>query len=338
LLFGNIDTWLIWKLTGGRVHATDYSNASRTLLFNIRTLEWDAELLALMDIPLQMLPTVRPSSGSFGETQSLWLDGVSLPIAGVAGDQQAALFGQICWEEGLAKNTYGTGCFMLMNTGQRLVESHNGLITTLAWGVDGKVDYALEGSVFVAGAAIQWLRDQLGIIRSAAESEEYAWSVPDSGGVYMIPAFTGLGAPHWDMRARGTLVGMTRGTGRAHIVRAALEAIAFQTAGVLEAMEKDSGLELKTLNVDGGATSNGFLMKFQADILGVPVLRPRILESTALGAAYLAGLGVGFWSKSTIAAMKQFDREFLPDMSPEQRSTLMAGWNRAVARSLNWEE
>lgn len=335
-LFGNIDTWLIWKLTGGKVHATDYSNASRTMLFNINSLEWDAEILEEMDIPAAMLPDVRQSSGDFGVSEA-YLLGAEIRIAGVAGDQQAALFGQACWEPGLAKNTYGTGCFMLMNTGEQRVQSQNGLLTTLAWGVDGKVEYALEGSVFVAGAGIQWLRDQLGIINDAAESETLATSVEDNGEVFLVPAFTGLGAPHWDMRARGVIVGLTRGVTRAHIVRAALEAIAYQTVEVLEAMENDSGLKLQALNVDGGATANNFLMQFQADVLETPVQRPKVLESTALGAAFLAGLATGFWSKSEIMNLKELEQEFTPSMDREQRNKLMAGWKKAVEKSKNQE-
>jgi glycerol kinase len=337
VLFGTVDTWLIWNLTGGRVHATDYSNASRTMLFNIHTLDWDDDILALLRIPRSMLPKVVPSSGVIGRTDPC-LFGVELPIAGVAGDQQAALFGQTCFAPGTAKNTYGTGCFMLINTGERAVRSKHNLLTTIAWGVDGKVEYALEGSVFIGGAAIQWLRDGLRIIDSAAESEDYARRVPDTGGVYIVPAFVGLGAPYWDPYARGTIMGITRGTGREHIVRAALEAICYQTRDVLEAMTADSGTVLTELKVDGGAVRNNFLMQFQSDILGVPVRRPHVTETTALGAAYLAGLGVGLWSsKDEIVAKWQQEAEFTPSMSGEDRDRLYRGWRRAVERSLGWE-
>ena len=337
VLFGTVDTWLIWNLTGGRVHATDYSNASRTMLFNIHTLDWDDDILALLRIPRSMLPKVVPSSGVIGRTDPC-LFGVELPIAGVAGDQQAALFGQTCFAPGTAKNTYGTGCFMLINTGERAVRSKHNLLTTIAWGVDGKVEYALEGSVFIGGAAIQWLRDGLRIIDSAAESEEYAGRVADTGGVYIVPAFVGLGAPYWDPYARGTIMGITRGTGREHIVRAALEAICYQTRDVLEAMTADSGTVLTELKVDGGAVRNNFLMQFQSDILGVPVRRPHVTETTALGAAYLAGLGVGLWSsKDEIVAKWQQEAEFTPSMSGEDRDRLYRGWRRAVERSLGWE-
>lgn len=295
LLFGTVDTWLIWNLTGGQVHATDYSNASRTMLFNIHTLEWDAEVLELLGIPESILPEVRPSSGLFGHSLPA-LFGAAIPIAGAAGDQQAALFGQACFSPGAAKNTYGTGCFLLMNTGGEPVSSQNGLITTIAWGLDGRVTYALEGSVFVAGAAIQWLRDGLGLISSAAETEGLCRSVADNCGVYLVPAFVGLGAPYWDPYARGVLTGLTRGANRAHIVRAAVESMAYQTCDVLRAMEQDAGIPLAELRADGGAAANAFLLQFQADITGVPVLRPSTLETTALGAAYLAGLAVGYWS------------------------------------------
>ena len=294
LLFGNIDTWLIWNLTRGKVHVTDYSNASRTMLFNIKTLEWDQKMLDLLGVPLAMLPKVRPSSEVYGYTDAQTFGGAEIPIAGVAGDQQAALFGQACFSDGMAKNTYGTGCFMLMNTGEKRVPSKNGLLTTIAWGVDGKVEYALEGSIFVAGAAVQWLRDELRLVDNAAQTEAMAASVPDSHGVYLVPAFVGLGAPYWDMYARGTLVGLTRGANRNHIVRATLESIAYQTRDVLQAMEEDSGIKLAALKVDGGAVANNFLMQFQSDILGVPVQRPCVTETTAMGAAFLAGLAVGF--------------------------------------------
>ena len=295
LLFGNIDTWLIWNLTRGKVHVTDYTNASRTMLFNIRTLQWDEDILQELDIPRSMLPEVKPSSCVYGQTDERTFGGAAIPIAGAAGDQQAALFGQACFDAGMAKNTYGTGCFMLMNTGDRLITSKNGLLTTIAWGINDTVSYALEGSIFVAGASIQWLRDQLRLVYNAAETEYYAGLVEDTNGVYVVPAFTGLGAPYWDMYARGAIVGLSRGAKREHIVRATLESIAYQTKDVLSAMEKDSGITLKALKVDGGAAVNNFLMQFQADILNVPVHRPKTLETTALGAAYLAGLAVGFW-------------------------------------------
>ena len=336
--FGTVDTWLIWKLTGGRVHATDYSNASRTLIFNIHTCDWDDELLGILGIPRAMLPEARPSSGVYGETDPAVLDG-AIPIAGVAGDQQAALFGQACFSPGMAKNTYGTGCFMLMNTGRRAVPSQKGLLTTIAWGVDGTVEYALEGSIFIAGAVVQWLRDELKIIQHAAETEPLARSVSDTGGVYLVPAFVGLGAPYWDPYARGTIVGITRGTGRAHLARAALESIAYQTRDVLGAMEADSGLTLSALRVDGGAVVNDFLMQFQADVLGVPVDRPVVNETTALGAAYLAGLAVGFWkSREEIEQFWQRDRRFEPAMPEDVRERLYAGWRRAVERAKGWEE
>ncbi|MGA2083680.1 MAG: glycerol kinase GlpK [Holophaga sp.] len=337
LLFGNVDTWLIWNLTGRRVHCTDYSNASRTLLFNIKDLAWDRTLLEALDIPAAMLPEVRPSSCVYGETAPE-LEGLAgIPIAGDAGDQQAALFGQACFSPGMAKNTYGTGCFMLMHTGARRVRSTRGLLTTIAWGVDGQVEYALEGSIFVAGAAVQWLRDELKLIDHAAQSETLAASVPDTAGVYLVPAFVGLGAPYWDMYARGVLVGLTRGVGRNHIVRATLEAIAYQTRDVLTAMQEDSGITLKALKVDGGAVPNNFLMQFQADVLGVPVDRPRVTETTALGAAYLAGLATGFWKDRTeIAAKWEVDRTFMPVMDPAVRDRLYAGWKRAVERARGW--
>jgi glycerol kinase len=334
LAFGTIDTWLIWKLTAGRVHATDYSNASRTMLYDISKLRWDPELLELLEIPAQILPEVRDSSGSFGETTAEIFGGVSVPITGVAGDQQAALFGQTCFEEGSAKNTYGTGCFMLMNTGAKPRRSGSGLLSTIAWGIGGKVEYALEGSVFVAGAAVQWLRDELGLLHSAAESEALARSVPDTGGVYVVPAFTGLGAPYWDPDARGTIVGLTRGTSRAHVVRATLEAIAYQSTDLLRCFESDVGSKAFQLQVDGGATSNDFLMQFQADVMGVAVRRPKVLETTALGAAYLAGLSSGFWeSKKQIAKNWQEDRYFEPQISEARREELYDGWLRAVGRA-----
>jgi glycerol kinase len=338
LLFGNVDTWLIWNLTRGKVHATDYSNASRTMLFNIQDLCWDQPILEALGIPACMLPEVKPSSGFFGATDPQTFGGAEIPIAGDAGDQQAALFGQACFSPGMAKNTYGTGCFMLMNTGAKRVPSSKGLLTTIAWGVDGKVDYALEGSIFVAGAAIQWLRDEMKLIDCAAESEALALAVPDTLGVYVVPGFVGLGAPHWDMRARGTIVGLTRGAGRNHVVRATLEAIAYQVCDVLKAMEDDSGIRLCTLKVDGGAVANNFLMQFQADMLGVPVDRPMVTETTALGAAFLAGLAVGFWKdREEIKAVWQLDRTFHPAMASELRTKYYAGWQRAVERSLRWD-
>ncbi|MGE5589326.1 MAG: glycerol kinase GlpK [Bacillota bacterium] len=338
LLFGNIDTWLIWKLTGGKVHTTDYSNASRTMIFNIRKLDWDDEILAEMDIPRSMLPKPMPSSAVYGHTDKS-LFGVEIPIAGDAGDQQAALFGQACFKPGMAKNTYGTGSFMLMNTGEMAVPSRNGLLTTIAWGLNGRVEYALEGSIFITGAAVQWLRDELKVIEKAADSEGLATSVPDTNGVYMVPAFVGLGAPYWDQYARGAIVGLTRGANRAHIVRAVLESITYQTRDVLEAMQSDSGIDLKALKVDGGAVANNFLMQFQSDILGVPVDRPVVTETTALGAAYLAGLAVGFWKdRDEIAAKWASDRRFTPSMQESQRASLYAGWKKAVSRALAWEE
>jgi len=337
LAFGTIDSWLIYKLTGGRVHATEYSNASRTLLYDVFKLRWDPELLEALDVPPAMMPEVRDSSGKFGEVDPELLDGASLPISGVAGDQQAALFGQACFERGSTKNTYGTGCFILMNTGTEARRSDTGLLTTIAWGIDGRIEYALEGSIFVAGAAVQWLRDQLGVIEQASESEAIAASVPDTGGVYLVPAFTGLGAPYWDPHARGTLVGLTRGSSRAHIVRAALEAIAYQTRDVLDCFERDTGLRAQELQVDGGATANSFLMQFQADVLGIPVRRPSVSETTALGAAYLAGLAVGFWeNQAQIAANWQEDRRFEPNLPEARRDELYTGWRRAVERARGW--
>ena len=337
LAFGTIDSWLIYKLTGGRVHATEYSNASRTLIYNIRELAWDDTLLQALRIPASMLPTVQDSSGVFGESEKE-LFGAPIPIAGVAGDQQAALFGQGCVEVGRIKNTYGTGCFLLMNTGTLAPQSKSGLVTTLAWGIDGDVFYALEGSVFVAGAAIQWLRDGLGLIRDAKESQALAESVPDTGGVVLVPAFVGLGAPYWDEQARGTLVGLTRGSERAHLVRAALESIAYQSRDVVECVKADSGVSPEALRVDGGACQNDFLMQFQADILGMPVKRPPMLEVTALGAAALAGLAVGYWSSSTdLETERQGGTQFDPKMDEGQREALYAQWKRAVERSRHWE-
>ncbi|MCZ8115245.1 glycerol kinase GlpK [Silanimonas sp.] len=339
LLFGTVDTWLLWKLTGGRVHATEVSNASRTMLFDIDRLCWDETLLEALDIPAAMLPEVRPSSGVFGHTDSDLFGGVAIPIAGCAGDQQAALFGQSCFEPGMVKSTYGTGCFMLMNTGTKRVPSKHGLLTTIAWGLDGRVDYALEGSIFVAGAAMQWLRDELRVLDRVEDSEALAQSVPDSGGVVVVPAFVGLGAPHWDMYARGTVLGLTRGSNRAHLVRATLESIGLQAHDVLAAMQEDAGIALTTLKVDGGAAANGFLMQFQADVLGVPVERPAVNETTAMGAAFLAGLAVGVWRDTAeIAALWQRDRRFAPAMAVEQRERIVAGWRRAVQRSRAWIE
>jgi glycerol kinase len=338
VLFGNVDTWLIWNLTGGKVHVTDYSNASRTMIFNIHTYDWDDDILRELGIPRAMLPEVKPSSFVYGETASE-IFGATVPIAGDAGDQQAALFGQACYKPGMAKNTYGTGCFMLMNTGEKAVASESGLLTTIAWGVNGKVEYALEGSIFIAGAVIQWLRDELRIIDNSAQSEEYAAKVKDTNGVYLVPAFVGLGAPYWDMYARGAIVGLTRGAKREHIIRAALESIAYQTRDVLEAMQKDSGITLTNLKVDGGAVANNFLMQFQSDILGVPVYRPKVTETTALGAAYLAGLAVGYWKDmNEIAAKWQIDREFKPAMAPETKEKLYSSWKKAVKRALDWEK
>lgn len=330
LLFGTVDSWIIWKLTGGKVHVTDYSNASRTMLFNIHTLKWDEEILRVLKIPQQILPEVKPSSHVYGYTDSK-LFGREVPIAGAGGDQQCALFGQTCFERGEVKNTYGTGGFMLMNTGTAPVNSHNGLVTTIAWGVDDKVEYALEGSIFVAGAAVQWLRDELGLIRDAAESEVLAKSVPDANGCYVVPAFVGLGAPYWDQYARGAIVGLTRGVNRNHIVRATLESIAYQVNDVLTAMQEDSGMPITSLRVDGGACDNDFLMQFQADILNTPVVRPYCIETTAMGAAYLAGLAVGYWrSKEEILANHVIAAEFKPQMGQAKRENLLQGWHNAV--------
>ncbi len=330
LLFGTVDSWIIWKLTGGKVHVTDYSNASRTMLFNIHTLKWDEEILRVLKIPQQILPEVKPSSHVYGYTDSK-LFGREVPIAGAGGDQQCALFGQTCFERGEVKNTYGTGGFMLMNTGTAPVNSHNGLVTTIAWGVDDKVEYALEGSIFVAGAAVQWLRDELGLIRDAAESEVLAKSVPDANGCYVVPAFVGLGAPYWDQYARGAIVGLTRGVNRNHIVRATLESIAYQVNDVLMAMQEDSGMPITSLRVDGGACDNDFLMQFQADILNTSVVRPYCIETTAMGAAYLAGLAVGYWrSKDEILANHVIAAEFKPQMGQAKRESLLQGWHNAV--------
>lgn len=330
LLFGTVDSWIIWKLTGGKVHVTDYSNASRTMLFNIHTLKWDEEILRVLKIPQQILPEVKPSSHVYGYTDSK-LFGREVPIAGAGGDQQCALFGQTCFGRGEVKNTYGTGGFMLMNTGTAPVNSHNGLVTTIAWGVDDKVEYALEGSIFVAGAAVQWLRDELGLIRDAAESEVLAKSVPDANGCYVVPAFVGLGAPYWDQYARGAIVGLTRGVNRNHIVRATLESIAYQVNDVLMAMQEDSGMSITSLRVDGGACDNDFLMQFQSDILNTSVVRPYCIETTAMGAAYLAGLAVGYWrSKEEILANHVIAAEFKPQMGQAKRENLLQGWHNAV--------
>ncbi|WP_244402151.1 glycerol kinase GlpK [Parageobacillus sp. KH3-4] len=335
LLFGTVDTWLIWKLSGGRAHVTDYSNASRTLLFNIHTLQWDEEILTILGIPKSMLPEVRPSSEVYAKTIPHHFFGVEVPIAGAAGDQQAALFGQACFEEGMAKNTYGTGCFMLMNTGGKAVQSKHGLLTTIAWGIDGKVEYALEGSIFVAGSAIQWLRDGLRMIKQASDSETYAEKVDSTDGVYVVPAFVGLGTPYWDSDVRGAVFGLTRGTTKEHFIRATLESLAYQTKDVLTAMEADSGIALKTLRVDGGAVKNNFLMQFQSDMLGVPVERPVINETTALGAAYLAGLAVGYWKdRKEIATQWQLERQFEPKMAKEKQEKLYDGWKKAVKAAI----
>ena len=336
LLFGTVETWLIWKLTGGQVHVTDYSNASRTMMFNINTLKWDEDILELLGIPCSMLPEVRCSSDIYGYTKASVIGG-EIPIAGAAGDQQAALFGQNCFTKGSAKNTYGTGCFLLMNTGDKPVFSDNGLVTTIAWGIDGKATYALEGSIFVAGAAIQWLRDEMQFIRSAAESEELALEVDDTNGCYVVPAFTGLGAPYWDPYARGTIVGLTRGVNKNHIVRATLDSIAYQVNDVLGAMAEASGIKLLSLNVDGGASANNYLMQTQADIINVPVNRPICIESTALGAAYLAGLAVGYWSDiEDISKNYGIDKTFEPKMDEGTREGLLKGWKKAVRYAFDW--
>lgn len=337
LRFGTIDTWLIWKLTNGKIHVTDYSNASRTLIYNIFDLKWDDELLEILDIPRSILPEVKQSSEVYGKTDQE-IFGAEVPIAGIAGDQQAATFGQGCFEQGMVKNTYGTGCFMLMNTGSTAVKSEHGLLTTIAWGLGDQVKYALEGSIFIAGAAIQWLRDELKLLDSAPDSEYFAKKVTDTGGVYVVPAFAGLGTPYWDMYARGVIVGLTRGSSKEHIIRATLESIAYQTRDVLEAMEADSALKLKTLRVDGGAVKNDFLMQFQADILGCAVERPVINETTALGAAYLAGLAVGFWNDQK-DLIEKWSRQtlFSPKMEATKRKKSYAGWKRAVSRAQSWE-
>ena len=336
LLFGTVDTWLVWKLTGGKVHVTDRTNASRTMLYNIRTLDWDEKLLQALDIPRSILPEVRDSSEIYGYTN---IQGVDVPVAGIAGDQQAALFGQGCFAPGDAKNTYGTGCFLLMNTGKEIYQSKNGLVTTVAISLNGEVEYALEGSVFVGGAVIQWIRDGMHMIQDSCDSEYYAQKVPDNGGVYIVPAFTGLGAPYWDMYARGAILGITRGTTQNHIIRAAEESIAYQSADLMGAMEKDTGIKIKTLKVDGGASRDQFLMQFQADILDKVVQRPAIRETTALGAAYLAGLATGVWSGlDEIRAQWTLDKLYAPDMAAARRERLLAGWHKAVGRSLAWAE
>ncbi|MBY0476633.1 MAG: glycerol kinase GlpK [Chitinophagaceae bacterium] len=336
LCFGTVDTWLLWNLTKGQVHATDVSNASRTMLMNLQTLQWDGELEKIFNIPGNMLPQIRSSSEVYGTTQNI-LTATNIPIAGIAGDQQSALFGQLCTQPGMVKNTYGTGCFMLMNTGEKAVVSKNNLLTTVAWKINGKIEYALEGSVFIAGAVVQWLRDGLGIIRSSTDIEKLAAKVTDTDGVYMVPAFTGLGAPYWNQHARGTIVGITRGTTAAHFAKAALDSIAYQTADVLKAMEADSGIEIKELRVDGGATVNNLLMQFQSDLLNTSVVRPRITETTALGAAYLAGLATGYWNSiDEIQEQWQVDRKFEPAMEEEKRQALIAGWAKAVKAAMSY--
>ena len=343
LLFGTVDTWLVWKLTAGKVHVTDYTNASRTMLFNIKELKWDKKILKELGIPENMLPEVRNSSEVYGYTKmGLTMgeeSGTNIPIAGIAGDQQAALFGQTCFNKGDIKNTYGTGCFMLMNTGENCIKSNNGLLTTIAVGINGKVEYALEGSVFIAGAVIQWLRDEMKFFSDAADTEYFATKIDDNGGVYLVPAFVGLGSPYWDMYARGTIVGLTRDSNRNHIIRAALESIAYQSKDLIDAMKEDSGLDLTSLKVDGGAVANNFLMQFQSDILNIEVLRPEIIETTALGAAYLAGLATGFWKdKEEIIKKQKLNRKFLPNLSEELRSKYFKGWKKAVEKAENWEE
>jgi glycerol kinase len=338
LAFGTIDTWLTWKLTNGEIHVTDVSNASRTMLFNIHTLQWDSELLEMFTIPASVLPEVKPSSKIYGVTGNIVPDS-RVPIAGIAGDQQAALFGQLCTQPGMVKNTYGTGCFMLMNTGEKAISSKNNLLTTIAWQIDGITNYALEGSVFIAGAVVQWLRDELKIIRSSGEIEELASKVTSTDGVYIVPAFAGLGAPHWNQYARGTIFGLTRGSSDAHIARAALDSIAYQTFDVLKAMEADAGIRIKELRVDGGATVNNQLMQFQSDLLDTKVVRPKVTETTALGAAYLAGLAVGYWKNiEDIREQWQVDKTFSPQMETEKRTELVDGWQRAVKASIAWAE
>lgn len=339
LLFGTVDTWLVWKMTQGRVHVTDYTNASRTMLFNIHTLDWDSKMLEVLDIPREMLPQVRPSSEVYGQTNIGGKGGTRIPIAGIAGDQQAALFGQMCVQPGMAKNTYGTGCFLLMNTGKEAVRSRHGLLTTLACGPKGEPNYALEGAVFIGGASIQWLRDELRLLGDSFDSEYFASKVKDSNGVYVVPAFTGLGAPYWDPYARGAIFGLTRGANRDHLIRATLESVAYQTRDVLDAMQADSGTPLKALRVDGGAVQNNFLMQFQSDILGTTVERPVVREVTALGAAYLAGLAIGFWKDlDELQCKAAIDRVFEPGMSEGERSRLYKGWQKAVSRAQHWED
>ncbi|WP_297419845.1 glycerol kinase GlpK [Clostridium sp.] len=339
LLFGTVDTWLVWKLTNGRVHVTDYTNASRTMLYNIKELKWDERILEKLNIPKLMLPEVKNSSEVYGYTNLGGTGGVRVPIAGMAGDQQCALFGQTCFEEGSVKNTYGTGCFLLMNTGEKMILSKNGLVTTIAIGIDGKVQYALEGSVFVGGAVIQWIRDELKLVNDAADTEYFASKVEDNGGVYVVPAFTGLGAPYWDMYARGAIFGLTRGANRNHIIRAALESIAYQSKDLIDAMQEDTGCTLTRLKVDGGASRNNLLMQFQADITGSEVVRPIITETTALGAAYLAGLAVGFWeSKEEIANKWAVSQSYFPNLSEDKKEKLYKGWKKAVKRAEAWEE
>lgn len=335
LAFGTIDTWLIWNMTGGAVHATDYTNASRTLVYNIRQLKWDEKLLKELNIPAAILPEVKPSAADFGSWK---LNGTSIPIRGVAGDQQAALFGQACFEPGMAKNTYGTGCFMLMNTGTKIQQSRNGLVTTIAWGLDGKVEYALEGSVFIAGAAVQWLRDSLHLIDQSKDSEYFAAKALGSNDVYVVPAFAGLGAPYWDMYARGAIFGLTRDTGKDHIIKATLESLAYQTKDILNAMQEDAGLTLASLKVDGGACANNILMQFQSDILGAEVERPEIIESTALGAAYLAAIQIGLWKKEDILKNRKIQKRFAPQMEEATRTKLYKGWKKAVERTMRWTE
>jgi glycerol kinase len=338
LAFGTIDSWLVWKLTGGRAHITDVSNASRTLLFNIHKQEWDTEILRWLRIPESLLPEVKSSSEIYAQTAADLL-GSAVPIAGIAGDQQAATFGQVCFESGQAKNTYGTGCFMMLNTGRQAIASRNRLLTTIGWRQGGQLAYALEGSVFIGGAVVQWLRDGLGIIKSSSEIEALARSVPDNGGVYLVPAFTGLGAPHWDQYARGAILGLTRGSSAAHIARAALESIVLQVADIMQAMSRDSGIRLRELRVDGGASNNDLLMQMQADVLGVPVVRPQVTETTALGAAYLAGLAIGFWpDRQTIARQWKVDKRFEPQMGKKQRVELLKNWHKAVERAKEWAE
>ncbi len=339
LLFGTVDSWIIWKLTNGRVHVTDYTNASRTMLFDINKLQWDEKMLEILQIPRSMLPEVKSCSEIYGQTNIGGKGGTRIPIAGIAGDQHAALFGQMCLEKGMAKNTYGTGCFLLMHTGDQPIRSENGLLTTIACGIDGKVTYALEGSVFMGGASVQWLRDELGLVRDAADTEYFASKVEDTNGVYVVPAFVGLGAPYWDPYARGSIFGLTRGANRNHIVRATLEAIAYQSRDLLEAMQQDSGIELSQLRVDGGAVANNFLMQFQSDILGKNVVRPKVAETTAAGAAYLAGLAVGFWNNiDELKDKVSICREYEPEMADDKRGDLYKGWKKAVERSRNWVE